>query len=45
MVKSCAAEAGALHAEAARWRKTFDEAEAALLAAAREITEYREVAS
>jgi argininosuccinate lyase len=45
MVKSCAAEAGALHAEAARWKVTFDEAEQALVAAAREITEYREVAS
>jgi argininosuccinate lyase len=45
MVRSCAAEAGALHAEAARWKATFDESEGALLAAAREITEYREVAS
>lgn len=45
MVRSCAAEAGALHAEAARWKATFDDAEAALLAAARDITEYREVAS
>jgi hypothetical protein len=45
MVRSCAAEAGALHAEAAKWKATFDDAEAALLAAAREITEYREVAS
>ncbi|MDP1804436.1 MAG: hypothetical protein Q8K72_04660, partial [Acidimicrobiales bacterium] len=45
MVKSCATEAGALHAEAARCKATFDDAEGELLAAARDITEYREVAS
>jgi argininosuccinate lyase len=45
MVLSCGAEAAALHAEAARWEATFDEAEQALLAAAREIVELKEVAS
>jgi hypothetical protein len=37
MVRSCAAESDALHAEAAKWKSTFDDAEAALLAAAREV--------
>lgn len=45
MVRSCAAEAAALHAETAGWKARFDQAEAALLATAREITEYKEVAS
>jgi argininosuccinate lyase len=46
MVESCRAEAGALHAEAAKWKNTFDEAEEALLAQARTITgNTKEVAS
>jgi len=44
MVRSCAAEAGALHAEAARWKATFDRAEESLLATAREIVECKEIA-
>lgn len=37
MVRSCAGEAGDLHAEAAKWKSTFDEAEEALLAKAKEV--------
>jgi argininosuccinate lyase len=42
MVESCRAEAGALHAQAATWKATFDQAEAALLASARAIADTKE---
>jgi argininosuccinate lyase len=45
MVKTCCAEAGALHTAASGWTTTFAAAEESLLAAAREITDNQEVGS
>jgi argininosuccinate lyase len=43
MVRSCEAEAAALHAEAAKSKATYDKSEAALLDAARQVIESKEV--